>query len=78
MVGRNGSGTSSFAEGAEVLLTGTRLLWDGRTKAWKLGWRYGHGLRRGSSLASRRKGHHRHVIPASPGAGHVEQRGRQV
>ena len=38
----------------------------------------GHGLRRGSSLASRREGHHRHVIPASPGAGYVEQRGRQV
>ena len=39
VVGRNGSGKSSFAEGAEVLLTGTSLRWEGRTKAWKLGWR---------------------------------------
>ena len=38
VVGRNGSGKSSFAEGAEVLLTGTSLRWEGRTKAWKLGW----------------------------------------
>ena len=42
MVGRNGSGKSSFAEGAEVLLTGTSLRWEGRTKAWKLGWRNLH------------------------------------
>lgn len=33
VVGRNGSGKSSFAEGAEVLLTGTNLRWEGRTKA---------------------------------------------
>jgi hypothetical protein len=39
VVGRNGSGKSSFAEGAEVLLTGTSLRWEGRTKAWMLGWR---------------------------------------
>ena len=42
VVGRNGSGKSSFAEGAEVLLTGTSLRWEGRTKAWKLGWRNLH------------------------------------
>ena len=42
VVARNGSGKSSFAEGAEVLLTGTRLRWEGRTKAWKLGWRTLH------------------------------------
>jgi hypothetical protein len=42
VVGRNGSGKSSFAEGAEVLLTGTSLRWEGRTRAWKLGWRNLH------------------------------------
>ncbi len=30
VVGRNGSGKSSFAEAAEVLLTGTSLRWEGR------------------------------------------------
>ncbi len=40
VVGRNGYGKSSFAEG--VLLTGTSLRWEGRTKAWKLGWRNLH------------------------------------
>lgn len=42
VVGRNGSGKSSFAEGVEVLFTGTSLRWEGRTKAWKLGWRNLH------------------------------------
>jgi ABC-type Mn2+/Zn2+ transport system ATPase subunit len=42
VVGRNGSGKSSFAEGLEVLLTGTTLRWDGRTKVWRDGWRNLH------------------------------------
>ena len=50
MVGRNGSGKSSFAEGAEVLLTGTSLRWEGRTKAWKLGWRNLHQAADGVGL----------------------------
>jgi ABC-type lipoprotein export system ATPase subunit len=43
VVGRNGSGKSSFAEGLELLLTGTNLRWEDRTKVWKDGWRNLHG-----------------------------------
>lgn len=43
VVGRNGSGKSSFAEGLELLLTGTNLRWEDRTKVWKEGWRNLHG-----------------------------------
>lgn len=43
VVGRNGSGKSSFAEGLEMLLTGTNLRWEDRTKVWKEGWRNLHG-----------------------------------
>jgi len=42
VVGRNGSGKSSFAEGLELLLTGENLRWTGRAKAWGLGWRNLH------------------------------------
>ncbi|MGD9905746.1 MAG: AAA family ATPase [Vicinamibacterales bacterium] len=42
VVGRNGSGKSSFAEGVEVLLTGTSLRWHKRAKAWREGWRNLH------------------------------------
>jgi ABC-type lipoprotein export system ATPase subunit len=42
VVGRNGSGKSSFAEGLEVLLTGTTLRWEERTKVWQEGWRNLH------------------------------------
>ena len=42
VVGRNGSGKSSFAEGLEVLLTGTTLRWEERTKVWRDGWRNLH------------------------------------
>lgn len=38
VVGRNGSGKSSFAEGAELALTGTSSRWARRTKAWAEGW----------------------------------------
>jgi recombinational DNA repair ATPase RecF len=42
VVGRNGSGKSSFAEGLEVLLTGDSGRWSGRAKVWKEGWRNLH------------------------------------
>lgn len=42
VVGRNGSGKSSFAEAAEVALTGTNARWTGRLKVWREGWRNLH------------------------------------
>ena len=42
VVGRNGSGKSSFADGLELLLTGDNLRWKGRPLPWKLGWRNLH------------------------------------
>ncbi|MEZ5285547.1 MAG: ATP-binding protein [Vicinamibacterales bacterium] len=42
VVGRNGSGKSSFAEGLEMLLTDRNRRWDGRTSVWKEGWRCLH------------------------------------
>lgn len=42
VVGRNGSGKSSFAEAAEVGLTGTNARWSGRGVVWKEGWRNLH------------------------------------
>ena len=42
VVGRNGSGKSSFAEAVELLLTGENKRWSGRTKAWSEGWRNLH------------------------------------
>jgi recombinational DNA repair ATPase RecF len=42
IVGRNGSGKSSFAEAAEFLLTGNSKRWQGRAKVWKEGWRNLH------------------------------------
>lgn len=43
VIGRNGSGKSSFAEGLEVLLTGDSRRWTTRKeKAWKEGWRNLH------------------------------------
>jgi energy-coupling factor transporter ATP-binding protein EcfA2 len=39
VVGRNGSGKSSFVDALEVLLTGTSTRWEGRTTSdWALGW----------------------------------------
>jgi energy-coupling factor transporter ATP-binding protein EcfA2 len=43
VIGRNGSGKSSFAEGLELLLTGHNLRWDGKAPPWKAGWRNLHG-----------------------------------
>jgi energy-coupling factor transporter ATP-binding protein EcfA2 len=42
VVGRNGSGKSSFAEALEVLFTGNSLRWAGRSKIWQEGWRNLH------------------------------------
>jgi ABC-type lipoprotein export system ATPase subunit len=43
IVGRNGSGKSSFAEGLELLLTGRNLRWEKpRAKVWQDGWRNLH------------------------------------
>src|SRR3954471_10740222 len=42
VVGRNGSGKSSFAEGVEYLLTGQNYRWEDRPKVWVAGWRNLH------------------------------------
>lgn len=42
VTGRNGSGKSSFAEAAELVLTGVNRRWDGRSAAWREGWRNLH------------------------------------
>jgi hypothetical protein len=42
VVGRNGSGKSSFAEGLELMMTGTNSRWVNRTKVWTEGWQNLH------------------------------------
>ncbi|HXF74446.1 MAG TPA: AAA family ATPase [Actinomycetota bacterium] len=42
VVGRNGTGKSSFAEGLEVLFTGDSYRWRDRVKAWRDGWKNLH------------------------------------
>ena len=42
VVGRNGSGKSSFAEGLEVLLTGGLRRWEDRSAIWRDSWRNLH------------------------------------
>ena len=42
VVGRNGSGKSSFAEALELLLTGRNRRWEDRSAVWKGGWRNLH------------------------------------
>lgn len=42
VAGRNGSGKSSFAEAAELALTGDNKRWAGRTAVWRDGWRNLH------------------------------------
>ena len=42
VVGRNGSGKSSFAEALELLLTGQNRRWEDRSVVWKGGWRNLH------------------------------------
>jgi len=48
VVGRNGSGKSSFAEALEVLLTGDSKRWMDRSKIWKEGWRNLHQVKTAS------------------------------
>lgn len=47
ILGRNGSGKSSFAEGLEFLLTGENRRWATRSSIWKEGWRNLHQGKRG-------------------------------
>jgi energy-coupling factor transporter ATP-binding protein EcfA2 len=42
VTGRNGSGKSSFAEAAELVLTGSSGRWRNRTNVWRDGWRNLH------------------------------------
>ncbi len=42
VVGRNGSGKSSFAEAIEILLTGDNRRWSERSSIWREGWRNLH------------------------------------
>ncbi|MDQ3688427.1 MAG: ATP-binding protein [Chloroflexota bacterium] len=42
VIGRNGSGKSSFAEGLEILLTASNWRWRNRSVVWKQGWRNLH------------------------------------
>ncbi|WP_040632534.1 AAA family ATPase [Smaragdicoccus niigatensis] len=42
VIGRNGSGKSSFAEGIEATLTGETARWKGKTKEWLTGWKNLH------------------------------------
>ncbi|HEY2703128.1 MAG TPA: AAA family ATPase [Candidatus Dormibacteraeota bacterium] len=42
VVGRNGSGKSSFSEALEILLTGHNQRWEGRSKVWSGAWRNLH------------------------------------
>lgn len=42
VMGRNGSGKSSFAEGFEILLTASNWRWRERSSVWRQGWRNLH------------------------------------
>ena len=42
VAGRNGSGKSSLAEAAELVLTSDNKRWSGRTQVWRDGWRNLH------------------------------------
>ena len=42
VVGRNGTGKSSFAEGLEMALTGSNSRWDDMSSVWTEGWRNLH------------------------------------
>jgi recombinational DNA repair ATPase RecF len=42
VIGRNGSGKSSFAEAIEILLTGDNRRWSERSVIWREGWRNLH------------------------------------
>ena len=42
VVGRNGSGKSSFSEALEMVLLGTNKRWEQRVKVWRDGWQNLH------------------------------------
>ena len=42
VIGRNGSGKSSFAEALEILVTGSLRPWEDRSSVWREGWRNLH------------------------------------
>src|SRR5579872_1740717 len=42
VVGRNGSGKSSFSEALEMVLLGTNQRWEQRVKVWRDGWQNLH------------------------------------
>src|ERR1035437_9762527 len=76
VVGRNGSGKSSFAEALEMLLTGSNRRWTERAKVWQDGWRNLHhgpprisgrfrpdGGRKNRSIERRRAHDHDHRAP---------------
>src|SRR5215210_4445734 len=42
VIGRNGSGKSSFAEALEILLTNENRRWETRSAVWGTGWRNLH------------------------------------
>lgn len=61
VTGRNGSGKSSFAEAAELALTGDNQRWANRSQEWRDGWRNLHTsgerwIRVGLGLAGHRGG----------------------
>src|SRR2546425_6742077 len=42
VLGRNGSGKSSFSEALEMLVLGSNQRWKGRSKVWEEGWQNLH------------------------------------
>jgi predicted ATPase len=67
VVGRNGSGKSSFAEAAELALTGANARWEQRSKVWRDGWRNLHAADRPSVAAE-------FVVDGQAGSTVVERR----
>ncbi|OCF85498.1 ATP-binding protein [Nocardia brasiliensis] len=92
VVGRNGSGKSSFAEAAELVFTGGNRRWDGRSAAWREGWRNLHAgesarievelLTAGSQSAHPSPDHHpspnRSAMLAHPSPDHHPSRNRSA
>lgn len=62
VVGRNGSGKSSFAEALELVLTGDTYRWAHRTKVWKQGWRNLHHPTANIAVAFDVEGHKSTVL----------------
>ena len=56
VVGANGTGKSSFAEGLEFLLTGQNSRWQDKSAEWRQGWRNLHAQDPPDLQASLRSG----------------------